>query len=100
MRPEEEAALADIHAAFSGSVAYTGAGLIGAAIAAVRMEDTAPPFQGAGATLRKVWYEIMQDVLPSEPRKGDQIVDGGAERKVIDVTRRDDLAAWWVVVQK
>ena len=100
MRPDEEAALADIRAAFSETVIYTGAGLTAQPIPAVRMEDGAPTFQGAGSTLRKVCFEIAQADLPSEPRKGDLLVSDGVERKVIDRTRRDDIAAWWLVVQE
>jgi len=99
MRPDEEAALADIRAAFSETVIYTGGGLIAQEIPAVRMEDGAPAFQGAGATLRKITFEIAQADLPEEPRKGDLLTSDGVELKVIDRTRRDDVAAWWLVVQ-
>ena len=99
------AAAADIAAAFEEDlpVRYTGAGLTDTPVAAVKSDVAASDFQGAGNTLRQVSFEIRQAALPSDPGKGDGIVedDGdGLAWRVNDVTRRDDIGAWVLVVEE
>jgi hypothetical protein len=100
MRDHEAAALADIRAAYEEPVIYTGAGLVGATIAAIPSDSAALPFQGPGSTAREVSFEIGQASLPEEPRNGNLIQHGGKNWSVIDITQRDDIAAWVLVVEE
>jgi hypothetical protein len=89
---------ADIHAEFAEPVSYTGAGLVGGAVLAVRFDVGADPFQGAGETMRQVSYEVRQADLPERPRKGDGIDDATGSWNVSEVVRRDDVGAWRLIV--
>lgn len=98
---EKEAA--DIHAAFADQVRYTGAGLTNASIAAVKYDEDGEPFQGGGNTLRKVTFEVLRSALPQAPVKGNTIVEddgAGQSWRVNDITRRNDIAAWQLVVER
>lgn len=96
--PEE---LAAIHAEFADPVVYTGAGLPGPTpITAIFNDEPAETFMGAGATARKVSFEVQIADLPDEPGKADTILHDGTLWRVIDVTRRRDIAAWALVVEK
>lgn len=100
--PGGDTALAAIHAAFAKPVRYTGAGLTAGQVQAVRSDKAADAFQGPGETLREVCFEIPVDELPQQPNKGDLLVDrdgAGDSWIVIDVTRRDDVDAWALVVE-
>lgn len=100
MRAEEAQALAHIRALYEQPVTYTGAGLDGATIGAIPSDTSAPPFQGAGSTLRSLTFEISYSALPERPRKGN-VIGGyaGKDWTVDDITERDDLAAWVLGVQ-
>lgn len=100
MRADELAALAAVRAAYEEPVLYTGLGLDSEPIEAIPSFEEAPAFEGAGSTLRTVTFEISYTYLPGKPRKKDLIVHGVNIWKVDDVTERDDIAAWVVVVQK
>jgi hypothetical protein len=92
--------IAAIHAAFAEPVAYTGAGLGGATIAAIKSDEAGDPFQGPGSTVRKISFEVLQAALPGTPAKGNIIVHAGTSWRVIDITRRDDVAAWALIVER
>lgn len=101
--PGADEAAADIHAEFAGRVRYTGAGVADQAIGAVKANRAADPFQGAGSTTRQTSFEILYADLPQRPGKNDVIVenDGAGRRwRVFDVTDRDDVNAWVVLVEK
>lgn len=98
-----------IHDAFADPITYTGGGLSGAEITAVRGDEEADPFQGPGSTLRRVWFEVMQSDLSSDPANDDAIdeLDGvggspisGRSWTVINVMRRDDVFAWRLTVTR
>lgn len=100
MRADELSAVETIRAAYEEPVLYTGLGLDSEPIKAIPSFEEAPAFEGAGSTLRTVTFEISYSSLPGKPRKKDLIVHGANSWKVDDVTERDDIAAWVVVVQK
>lgn len=100
MRDHELAALATIRAAYEEDVLYTGAGLSGAPIKATPSDSGALPFQGPGSTAREISFEIAQSALPEQPRNGNQIQHGPNHWSVIDITQRDDVAAWVLVVEE
>jgi hypothetical protein len=98
-------AAAEIHAAYAEDepVRYTGAGLTNEPLAAVKYDVPAEAFQGPGNTLRQVTFEILQAALPQDPAKGNMIVENdgsGQGWRVNDITRRDDVFAWHLVVEK
>lgn len=93
-------AAADIHAALSEAVVYNGAGLTSATIAAIKRNVAAAEFIGEGHTLRQVSFEVRQAALPQAPAKGNTIVHGGITWRVNDITRRDDVGAWELVVDR
>ncbi|HCB75395.1 MAG TPA: hypothetical protein DEP91_04360 [Sphingomonas bacterium] len=95
-----QAALAAIDAAFSEVVVYAGGGLPQPTEVYVIWSDgSAPAFQGPGATARTVSFEIPQTTLPARPAKADRITRGDHVWKPNDVTRRDDIGKWEVVVE-
>jgi hypothetical protein len=101
--PGGEADAAAIHAAFAETVRYTGGGLTAASISAVRSDVPADAFSGPGATARQVSFEVLQADLTADPANGDTLVDGdgeGATWTVVDVTRRDDVASWSLIVEE
>lgn len=100
MREDELAALASIRKSYAEPVLYTGLGLDNEPLNAIPSYEQAPAFEGAGSTLRTVTFEIFYSDLPEKPRKKDVIVHGANVWKVDDITERDDIAAWIVVVQK
>ena len=52
-----------------------------------------------GSTLRKLTYEIQQSDLPKRPSKTrDSFTHHGRRWEISDVTKRDDIGAWWLVV--
>ncbi len=100
MRAEEAQALAQIRALYEEIVTYTGAGLSGETVGAIPSDTSAPSFQGPGATLRSLTFEIAYSSLPERPRKGN-VIGGyaGNDWTVDDITERDDLGAWVLGVQ-
>jgi hypothetical protein len=102
MLPHEAAALAAIDAVYAIPVLYTGAGLVAAPLSAIKSEESAEAFQGAGNTLREVSFEIAQADLPQRPRKTDVIeeVESGHAWRVNDITPRDEIGRWRLIVVK
>lgn len=94
------AALAAISAMFAEPIIYTGAGLIEEPIVAIKSDAPAGGFNGRGATLRQISFEVAQVLLPSQPEKRDMIQHKGSLWRVTDITRRDDVAAWELVVTR
>lgn len=103
MTPGEEAAQAAIRAAYGLPVKYTGASLTAATVIAIKSDSAAGAFQGPGDTLREISFEIEQSDLPERPRKGNLIVEkdgAGQVWKAIDITQRDDIDCWKIVVEE
>ena len=101
--PGADAAAHEIHAEFALPIRYTGAGVTNKALDAVKANSPAAVFQGAGSTARQTSFEILCADLPQRPGRRDLIVenDGTGRRwSVIDVTDRDDVNAWVVLVEK
>ncbi len=73
-------------------------------VLAIRSDEPAPGFDGAGSSLREITYEIqMSDLAPRswgpvEPGRGDIIYDLGREWRVESIVRRDDVRAWSLTV--
>jgi len=95
MSPDDKAALVAIHDAFASEVLYGGVGKV----IAVETDDGMADGMG-GPAVRSRSFEILQDRLPREPAKNDRIDAGGATWRVIEVQRRDDLAAWVLFVEQ
>lgn len=99
-------AASGIHAAAADPIIYTGAGLDGAGITGTKYDVPADAFQGAGSTARRVWFEVRQGDLPQAPgkknsiRHTDQMTGATTLWSVIDITRRDDIGAWDLTVEK
>lgn len=89
-----------IREAFAIEVLYTGAGLAGVEVLAVKSDVPADAFQGAGSSLRQILFEIGQSALPQEPAQGDLLAEGGDVWRVTEVRRRDDVRAWELVVSR
>ncbi len=101
MNAAEAAALTAIHAAFADSqpVLYIQDGIALPPIRAIWTDAAAAGFEGPGSTLRKLTYEIQQSDLPKRPSKTRDSFTHNAQRWTIsDVTRRDDISAWVLVV--
>lgn len=97
---------AAIHASFALPVLYTPHGGIGIPITAVFSDIGAPNFNGPGATVRTITWEVLQSDV-GQPDKGDVITGGDdlplrlrGDWSVEDVTRRDDVASWELIVEK
>ena len=95
-----EAAGAAIDAGFADpeSLLYFGAGLVRKPLSGIRMVDPAQSFDGAGSTLRQISYEVCQADFEGDPRVGDHFTHRGRRWNVQDVTRRDDIGKWVLVV--
>ena len=80
-------------------IIYKQDGVVLPPIQAIWTDDAAAGFAGAGSTLRKLTYEIQQSDLPKRPSKTrDSFKHRGRRWEISDVTRRDDIGAWWLVV--
>ncbi len=80
-------------------IIYTQAGVVLPPIRAIWSDDAAASFEGAGSTLRKLTYEIRQADLPKRPSKTrDSFTHRGRIWQIADVTTRDDIGAWLLVV--
>lgn len=100
--PGADGAAARLHARMAKPVTYTGAGLTGGSVAAIKSDVAAASFQGNGESLREVSFEIRKAALPEEPGEGDLITESnGAGRiwSVIDIAERDDVDAWKLTVE-
>ena len=94
-------ALDAIDATFGEPVLYAGGGLPEAAAIPVIWSDTSGQrFQGPGNTLREVSCEVRYELLLERPGKADRITRGDTVWKPINVTDRDDLARWDVVLER
>lgn len=101
MSPPEAAALAANDAAFSELVLYAGAGLAEPATIAVIWSDTSGVrFQGAGNTVRQVSCEVRKSDLPHKPAKADRITRDGVVWRPNEVTPRDDIGKWDIVLER
>ena len=101
MSPQEAAALAANDAAFAESVIYTGGGLTEPTAIDVIWSDTAGQrFQGAGNTTRTVSCEVRYADLGRKPAAADRLLRGAVIWKPQQVTERDDIAKWVVVLEK
>lgn len=97
--PGSETFAAEIHAAFASPITYKPPGGALQPITAVYSDVPAPGFYGEGATQRTVSWEVQQADVP-EPVKGAEIASGIKTWRVIDITRRDDVDAWELVVER
>jgi len=94
-------ASATIDAAFADPelINYTGAGLAGVDIAAIRSDLPGPEFSGAGNTLKQVIYEIAYALLPQEPEANvDTFTHRGRAWMVINVDRFEPASKWQLTV--
>jgi hypothetical protein len=98
MLAHEAAALVAIRGTYEEPVVYTGAGLVGATINAIPSNVGGEPFQGAGETVREQSFEIAKALLPQEPATEETIQHGGKTWEVVNVTERDDVDAWVLIV--
>lgn len=96
----EAAALAAIRAEFVDPEPATYIQSWGALppLAVVRLETSAPSYEGPGRTLRTITYQILQADLPEEPTKRDKLIHRGRQWAIDDVTRRDDIGEWDLIV--
>ena len=78
-------------------VTYRGPVVVGP-ISAIVSNDPAGEFAGAGATLRRITYEIQKGDLPFTPRKKETLDHGSRSWRVEDITSRADVDAWQLVV--
>lgn len=101
MLAHEAAAQAAIHALYAEPILYTGGAFDAEPLTAIWSDMAAPAFQGAGATLRELRFEIFQSALPFEPDKSHRVerVNTGEVWAPNDITRRDDIGAWVIVVE-
>lgn len=90
----------EIDAVHAEPIAYTGAGLSAAPITAIYYNVAADAFMGAGASARRIWFEVRYEKLPARPAKGDGIVHAGNSWRVNDIAERDDIAAWELTVER
>jgi hypothetical protein len=83
------------------AIAYAGDGLADPLPLVVPWSDLpADPFQGAGATARKVTCEFNQGELPARPNRSSRVTRAGIVWKVIDVTDRDDIGKWVCALER
>lgn len=91
-------AAAAIHGAFGAAVTYVPKSGSQKSLTAIRSDEPAGDFMGAGSTMRTVSWEVRQSDVP-DPVKGDAIRADSVEWTVIDITRRDDVGAWVLIVE-
>jgi hypothetical protein len=95
------AAGAAIRAAFADAEAasyHRDGGPVIAGLAVIVMDERAGEFSGPGSSLRKITYEVDQAELGLEPSKRDTLRHRGRKLVIEDITRRDDVGAWWLVI--
>lgn len=100
--PGADGAAARLHDRMAKPVAYTGTGLTGGVVKAVKSDEAAQSFHEHGETLREVSFEIRKAALTGNPEEGDLIAeDSGAGRiwSVNDIAERDDVDAWKLTVE-
>jgi len=91
-------AIIDAQFADDDPIIYTGAGLTAEPVEAIWSDVPAVEFEGPGATLRKVTYEIAIGDLPQAPRKTNTFIHRDRSWSPEDITRRDDIGKWQLVV--
>lgn len=94
------AGLIAIDAVFAGEVIYTGAGLAGETILAIRSVIPGDDFQGYNGKGSRTTFEVDRGLLPQRPSKSDTILDGGTLWRVIDVNERRDIGRWQLTVEE
>jgi hypothetical protein len=67
-------------------------------IRAIRSEQPAQAFDGPGSTLRTISFEISQVDLMNPPRKTDKFHHRGIWCVPENITRRDDIGKFTIVV--
>lgn len=100
--PGGDAAATAIHRAFAKRVRYTGAGVTGKSLLAVRSHGAAGLFMEDQQTVRQLSFEIMKADLEGVPGKGDTLVENdgaGASWTVIERGDSDEVDAWLVFVE-
>lgn len=101
MRDPFGPAAAAIDAVYAEPVLYTGGGLAGPAVVPVIWMDSAGErFPGAGNTVRTISCEIQKTELPARPAKSDRLVRAGATWKPNDITSRDDIGKWVLILER
>lgn len=101
MLPHEAAALAAIESVYGAPVTYSGAGLDGVSVVAIRTDWRAAAFQGFEGKASSLSFEIQKADLPERPDKRDIIVEAnGARWSPIDIDERDDVDAWVLFVEE
>lgn len=94
-----DAFAAEIHAAFATAITYKPPGGELLQLSAVYSNEPAPTFDGMGATHRTISWEVRQDDI-AEPQIEAEIEGAGKSWRVIDITRRDDVGAWVLIVER
>lgn len=94
-----------IHAAFADPITYDGAGLSAEPISATKCDSAGEAYQGLGATLRHIWFEVRKADLPQEPGRDtiihtDRMTGVTTTWTVIDKVSRDDIGAWELTVEE
>lgn len=80
-------------------IIYTGAGLTASPVSAIRNDEPAPDFAGPGQSARTIGYEVAIAALPSRPSKSDYFTHRGRKWRVIDITTRDEIGKYALIVQ-
>lgn len=81
------------------AIIYTGAGLTAGSVSAIRTDDAGPDFAGPGQSVRTIGYEVAIATLPSKPSKSDYFTHRGRKWRVIDITTRDEIGKYVLIVQ-
>lgn len=101
MTDDEIVANAAIRSKYGTLVAYTGAGLDGDMIVAIRSDTDAAMLQGYDGSPARVTFEIERSQLPQDARKGHRIVEqSGAAWSVIDPDFRQGIDSWVLGVER
>lgn len=100
MSPAETAAIAAIYDVYADPqpILYVQDSVTLDPIRAIWSDDAAAGFEGVGSTLRKLTYEIRQVDVPKRPSKRDSFTHNGRRWEITDITQRDDVGAWSLVV--
>lgn len=101
--PGGETAARSIRAAMGSRVRYTGAGVVGKSVIAVRSNAAAAVFMDDVQNVRELSFEIGKEDLTGEPDKGDMLIENngaGEIWSVIEYVDRSDVDAWIVRVKK
>jgi hypothetical protein len=101
MLPHEADALAAQRAIYGRPIAYTGAGLDGSDIVAIRSDTRGQSSQGMDGRAPSLTFEIVKSDLPEEPDKDNLIVEAdGAHWSVVDIGDRPDIEVWELSVEE